>query len=123
MPEYRLFHSLPSSPTHLMPLSRVRVSVPFRVKKEHYYFVARVTAEGIETVYRNTQHATRTWTTLDNVVMESDYKVRSTAIGDIVVDEQGLGHYCDGESWTGLGQVVIEESYTRAELVERWGAV
>lgn len=64
-----------------------------------YKKVAIVQADGIEDVFRITNHIDEDWTTNPEVQETFGERFRSTSVGDIVVDESGVRHYCDMIGW------------------------
>lgn len=56
-----------------------------------------VTEEGLEDVFRVTNHIDDSW--WKNPEVKVHKKVRSTSVGDVVVDETGTKHLCSLAGW------------------------
>jgi hypothetical protein len=65
------------------------------------------TEEGAEMAYNWTQNNTRTWDTNTGVLWSKEGGCRSSAVGDVVVNESGIGYRCEMSDWTNLGQVEV----------------
>jgi hypothetical protein len=61
----------------------------------------------IEEAYVDTNHITCDWTTNKSVVWHKADKLRSTSVGDVIVDESGDGFLCEPTGWTNLGKVQV----------------
>lgn len=65
-----------------------------------YELVAEVECDGVEDVFRITNHIDTNWTGNPEVI--EVYKTngcRSTSVGDMAVDQNGKAFYCDMVGW------------------------
>jgi hypothetical protein len=71
---------------------------------EDYKKVAVVETNHLEEVFRITNHIDHDWTDNPEVVglIVTTRTPRSTSVGDVVVDEDGVAHYCAGCGWETL---------------------
>ena len=73
---------------------------------EEYTLVATVNADGLDEVFESTNNIDKLWTQNENIVMlhklPTPNGIRSTSVGDVVVDEAGVAHYCDMVGWKEL---------------------
>ena len=69
------------------------------VSFEDYQQVATVDVENLEEVFRATNHIDQDWRNNKEVVRASEHNVRSTSVGDIVVDHKGVKHFCASMGW------------------------
>lgn len=70
---------------------------PFDV--EHYELVARVECDCIEDVFLLTNHVDRSWRSNPEVEVLTEGRVRSTSVGDVIVDEGGVTLRCASWGW------------------------
>ena len=66
---------------------------------ESYDLVAVVEADNLDDTFRITNHIHSDWTKNDEVIKLLRSPCRSTSVGDIVEDEDGVLHYCDMVGW------------------------
>ena len=83
---------------------------------EEYTKVATVDADEVDDTFRITNHIEHNWTTNPEVIEMYSFKARSTSVGDVVVDENGIAHYCDQVGWKVIakrcevqGWIMVEE--------------
>lgn len=74
---------------------------PEPVFPEGFRKVAVVNCEGIEDVFRVTNHIHQDWTKNEEVGWHAD-QVRSTSVGDIVIDENMEMFRCSSFGWKRL---------------------
>ena len=67
---------------------------------EAYEKVAIVECEDLEDAFRATNHIDTAWTKNPEVVETFKARVRSTSVGDVVVNANGREFYCDMVGWT-----------------------
>jgi len=65
---------------------------------DDYQKVAEVECENLEEVFRVTNHIDRSWTENPEVKWHAE-QVRSTSVGDIVVDEKNNIFSCENIGW------------------------
>lgn len=81
-------------------------------KRENYDKVAELelhdvdeTFTGAERAFNWTQNSVRVWYSNSGVIWHKDGHCRSSAVGDVMVNDVGLGYRCEVEDWTELGKV------------------
>jgi hypothetical protein len=67
---------------------------------EEYENVALIGADSIDDVFRITNHIDSDWRMNPEVFESFKDRVRSTSVGDVVVDEEGTSFYCAPVGWT-----------------------
>lgn len=76
---------------------------------EHYEKVAILELDNdsqfLKEAYRCTIHTSYNWTTNHDVIWFKNEQVRSTTVGDVIVDEFGNGFRCEPIGWEVLGKV------------------
>lgn len=73
----------------------------FRPHKHDYKMVATVECGSLGEVFRLTNHINHSWTENEGVFAVSE-KVRSTSVGDVVIDEGGNLFVCASCGWEQL---------------------
>ena len=71
-------------------------------EKGRFTLVAVVSADSLDEVFYFTNHVDQDWTTWENVNMHVEGRVRSTSVGDVVVDNDGQPWLCAQAGWTKL---------------------
>jgi hypothetical protein len=66
---------------------------------EEYDFVAIVEAGNVADTFRITNHIDTDWQRNPEVVEIVKLGNRSTSVGDVVQDENGVNHYCASVGW------------------------
>lgn len=61
----------------------------------------------VEEAYVDTNHITCDWTTNKSVLWHKDGHLRSTSVGDVIIDQSGEGFLCEFIGWKSLGKVEI----------------
>ena len=77
---------------------------------EDYNMVAEVECEDEEDVFRATNHIDSDWTKNPEVIVCRKNPCRSTSVGDVIVDEDGVALYCAPCGWEDMGKVIEETS-------------
>jgi hypothetical protein len=75
---------------------------------EEYEMVAVVDCKDEEDVFEKTNHITHDWTQNPEVIRRAKKSLRSTSVGDVLVDEDGNRLYCDHVGWKDMGKVLCQ---------------
>ena len=92
---------------HANPMKSMFDKTPETFNPEGYDMVAEVECIDEEDVFRATNHIDSDWTKNPEVISVTG-RCRSTSVGDVVVDEDGVALYCAGCGWEDLGKVGVE---------------
>ena len=96
--KYEVYHSI--NPTFFCDGSR---KYP-----EDYKKVAIVECNDLEDVFRLTNHIDEDWTTNPEIIETFGDRFRSTSVGDVVVDANGVVNRCDMIGWVVIPPKIIE---------------
>lgn len=88
MPKFQVYHAV--NPSFIPQMMKFPAE---------YEKVAEVECEDLEDVFRVTNHINHNWTLNPQVTMYKAGGVRSTSVGDVVVDEHGKVFLCDMAGW------------------------
>lgn len=80
---------------------------------DNFEHIADVESESLAQVFPLTNHIDHDWTENDGVTVVPGKRYRSTSVGDVVVDGDGVPHFCAGIGWRKMSEVdgkwVVEE--------------